>query len=149
VTKPDIDAETIVDTIAPVNPEADLDSSADFTCKADHNPRCHTDFYDVLMTFTDNSDFAEIYISGDVTDDSASSYYNNINQWIEFSEEIRIPLDTTVDTSEVSKNKTITFKVKDAAGNESNEISVNFRLWRSAPVVNSVDVEIENCTVYN
>lgn len=114
-TVPDAGAQTIVDTIAPVNPVINLDLSGDFICNNAHTPRCHTDIYDVLMNFTNNPDFAQIYISGDVTTDAGSTYYNNINQWIPFNSNIRVPLNPTVDFPEVSKNKTITFKVRDLA----------------------------------
>lgn len=83
------------------------------------------------MNFTNNTDFAQIYISGDVTTDPGSTYYNNVNQWVPFSTNITVPLDPTVNPPEVSKNKIITFKVRDAAGNESATVSVEIRLWRS------------------
>ena len=145
---PDSGAETIVDTIGPTDPVTDLDSSSDLKCNNQYDPRCHTEIYDVPVTFIDNSDFAEMFISGNVTSDSGSTYYGNVNQWIPFSTVITIPLDPTVNNPTVSKNKTITYKVRDAAGNESNVVSDTFRLWKSSPVIISTDVTVRNCTDY-
>lgn len=142
------DAQTIVDTVPPTPPTILLEAPS-FKCNNAHNPVCHTEVYDVLLKFLNNPDYKEIYISGDVSQDSGSTYYNNINRWIPFNTNITIPLDPTVTPPATSKNKTITIKVRDIAGNESSVVFSTFRLWKSAPVINSTDVSVKNCTMFN
>lgn len=142
------DAETNLDTVAPAGLVMHL-NPPDFHCYAWFNPHCHTLSYDATIEFDANADFAEMYISGDVSNNPSSTYAGNVNQWIPFSTSVIIPIDSTVDAPRLSKDKTITVKVRDNAENESSDSSETFRFWKIAPEVYDTDLSIQNCTMYN
>ncbi len=120
-TTPDSGAEIRVDTVAPDPLTITLPDPGDFNCYGRFNPSCHTLKYDVEIELSTDPDYAEMYISGDVSTDLGSTYSSNVNQWIPFSSTVTVPLDPSVDGDMLSKQKTITVKVRDAASAYVND----------------------------
>lgn len=118
-------------------------STPDATTKIDHTPPTNTD---ITITSDDPTadlhirleleadDATEMYIFGDV-DDGDSRYGDNVEQWIDFDDNISVALEDD------DGRKTVKAKFRDGAGNESDDVRDRITLDRtppSAPVLNDV-----------